>query len=282
MEPDAAYADLDVDVHLGSAVTSVDTHTTRVLLADGTDVDYTRLVLASGSAPRRLGAPGEQLEGISSYRTLDDALRVREAAASAGRAVIIGAGFIGMETAASLRTLGLDVTLIEPGDRLFAALGSPELSRSLEALYRERGVEVMLGNAVTEFHGSGRLDHVTTRAGKRVAAELAIVGVGVQPATGYLDGTGIALERGAVRVDEHFRTATPDVFAIGDLASFHDPVFGHRRLIQHWTMRAITASGSAAHSPAKPRPTIRSPTSSPRSSAPRSGSSVTSTEGTTS
>ena len=120
--------------------------------------------------------------------------------------LIVGAGFIGMETAASLRSLGLEVTVIEPGDRLFAALGHPELSSSLERLYRDRGVELVLGDVVTELNGDGgRLTHATTREGRRIQTGLAIVGIGVDPATQYLADAGIALERGAVVVDEHLQ-----------------------------------------------------------------------------
>src|SRR4051794_9694058 len=123
VEPATAYAELDVDVRLDASVTGVDTSTSTVRLAGGEAVGYDRLVLAGGSAPRKLGVPGDPLEGVSSYRPLDDALRVRDAARWAERALVVGAGFIGMETAASLRSLGLDVTVVEPGDRLFTALG---------------------------------------------------------------------------------------------------------------------------------------------------------------
>ena len=235
VEPATAYDELEVDVRLDTSVAAVDPSTATVVLAGGEEIGYDRLVLASGSTPRKLGIPGEHLEGVSSYRTLDDALRVRAAARSAGRALVVGAGFIGMESAASLRSLGLDVTLVEPGERLFAALGNPEVSSALAQLYRDQGVGLVLDDAVTELHGSEGLTHATTREGRRIEAGIAIVGIGVEPATEYLDGTGIARERGAVLVDEHLRTSDPDVFAIGDLANFYDPVIGRRHVIQHWT-----------------------------------------------
>lgn len=236
VEPETAYADLGVDVRLGTSVTSVDTQERRVKLAGGATIEYGRLILATGSIARSLGVPGEQLQGVHSYRTLDDAQAVREAAESARSALVIGAGFIGMETAASLRTRGLMVTLIDQGDALFAALKAPALSRSLERLYRDRGVDVILGDSIAEFRGRrGRVERAVTRTGREIRAGLAIVGVGVQPATDYLEGSNVALERGTVLVNERFETSVPDVYAVGDLANFHDPVFGHRRLIQHWT-----------------------------------------------
>jgi 3-phenylpropionate/trans-cinnamate dioxygenase ferredoxin reductase subunit len=230
-----AYAELDVEILRGATVTRVETRSRTVTLADGSAIEYGRLVLATGALPRPLGVAGEELEGVHSFRTLADATAVRGAAESAASAVVVGAGFIGMETAASLRRRGLQVTIVEPATGLFGALRAPVVSRSLEQLYRDRGVEVLLGDTVTEFHGSSRLERAVTREGREIPAELAIVGVGVRPSTGYLEGSGIAIENGAVLVNERFETNVPDVYAAGDVASFHDPVFGHRRLIQHWT-----------------------------------------------
>ncbi len=236
VEPESAYAELGVEVQLGTAVIAVDTQAKRVTSAGGNEIPYDRLVLASGSLPRPLDIPGEDLCGVHTYRTLDDAEAVRDAAGSTGRALVVGAGFIGMETAASLRRRGLEVSLIEPADTLFAALQSPSVSDELAQVYRERGITVVLGDSVTEFHGSdGRLASATTREGQTIVADLAIIGVGVQPSTGYLHGTGIERDRGSVVVDEHFRTSDPSVYAVGDLARFYDPLVGRRRLIQHWT-----------------------------------------------
>ena len=192
VDPTAAYAELEIDLRLEARVVAVDPSAGKVVLADGEELGYDRLVLATGSTPRRLGIPGEDLEGVFSYRTLDDALGVRAAAGAAGRVLIVGAGFIGMETAASLRSLGLEVTVIEPGERLFAALGHPGLSTSLEQLYRDRGVEILLGDVVTELHGEGSLTHATTREGRRIEAGLAIIGVGVDPSTQFLADARIA------------------------------------------------------------------------------------------
>ena len=236
VEPEATYAELDIDLRLGSEVAKLDERERTVTLADGSRLPYDRLVLASGSRPRSLGTPGEELAGVHRYRTLADATTVRAAAESARTALVIGCGFIGMETTASLRRRGLAVTQIDVADALYASLQAPPLSESLERLYREKGVEVILGDKVAEFRGSGgKLTGAVTDAGREVEAELAIVGVGVQPSTAYLDGSRVDLERGTVLVDERFATNVPGIWAVGDIANFHDPVFGHRRLIQHWT-----------------------------------------------
>ena len=236
VEPEGTYAELDIDLRLGCTVTGVEPGERTVSLAGGGSLPYDRLVLASGSLPRALGTPGETLEGVHTYRTLRNASDVRAAAESASSALVVGGGFIGMETTASLRRRGLAVTQVDLADDLYASLQAPELSKSLERLYRERGVEVILGDVVAEFHGSGgKLTGAVTKAGREVEAELAIVGVGVQPSTDYLEGSGVALERGTVLVDERFASSVPGIWAVGDIANFSDPIFGHRRLIQHWT-----------------------------------------------
>ena len=236
VEPEETYAELNIDLRLGCEVTGLTPGDQTVSLADGGSLTYDRLVLASGSLPRSLGTPGETLAGVHTYRTLRDASTVRAAAESVSSALVIGGGFIGMETTASLRRRGLAVTQVDRSDDLYASLQAPELSKSLERLYRERGVEVILGDVVAEFRGSGgKLTGAVTKAGREIEAELATVGVGVQPSTGYLEGSGVELEQGTVVVDERFASSVQGIWAVGDIASFSDPIFGHRRLIQHWT-----------------------------------------------
>lgn len=233
VEEEAFYAEHDVQLMLGTAVTSVDPADRVVVTADG-PLHYGKLLIATGAAPRRLRVPGADLEGVFSLRTVDDSRTIREAAASAERAAVVGAGFIGMEAAASVRALGLDVTLIHMGTGLFDLLGSQELSDQLLALYREQGVHVLLGEEVAAFGGDGRLEYVEAKSGLCVAADLAVVGVGVVPNTGLLEGSGIELDDGVV-VNERFETSAPGVWAAGDVASFYDPLFGRRRRIEHWS-----------------------------------------------
>jgi NADPH-dependent 2,4-dienoyl-CoA reductase/sulfur reductase-like enzyme len=149
-------------------------------------------------------------------------------------AVVVGSGFIGMEVAASLTELGLDVTLVSRDVDLFAQLRSPEISEHLVTLYRQRAVDVIRGDEVRALRGRSRLDTVELHSGRSLAAGLAVVGVGVQPAVSFLAGSGIVVDDGVV-VDERFETNVRDVHAVGDVARFFDPVFGRGRRIEHWS-----------------------------------------------
>ena len=284
VEPESRYAELGIDLRLGCEVTAVRPAEQRVELADGGSLAYDRLVLASGSLPRALGTPGETLDGVHTYRTLRDAKAVRAAAESASSALVIGGGFIGMETTASLRRRGLAVTQIDRSDGLYASLQAPALSRSLERLYRERGVEVdprRRGGRVPRQRGQAH-GRRHARRGERSRPEISIVGVGVQPSTRCLEGSGIELEEGTVVVDERFASSVPGIWAVGDVANFHDPIFGHRRLIQHWTNASHQGQRLGRLLAGEDTPTTRWRTSSRRSSAPSSACSAISTAATTS
>jgi NADPH-dependent 2,4-dienoyl-CoA reductase/sulfur reductase-like enzyme len=179
--------------------------------------------------------PGTALDGVYSLRTLDDSDRIRDAARDAARAVIVGGGFIGMEVAASLRQLGVEhVTLIHLGPGLFDQLRSPALSEQLLSLYRDNGVDVLLEHELARFGGDGRLEWVECTNGHCVAADIAVVGVGVVPNVDFLAGSGIAVDNGVV-VNDRFEANAPGVFAAGDAANFFDPLFGRQRRIEHWS-----------------------------------------------
>jgi len=232
-EDEAFYRDHDVEVLLETPVTGVDTVARRIATADGIH-GYDRLLIATGASPRRLRVPGAELEGMLGLRTLGDSDAIRAAAGAAERAVVVGGGFIGMEVAASLRQLGVEVTLIHRGSGLFDQLGSSELSEQLVTLYREHGVEVLLGEEVAGFGGPGILEHVEARSGLCVEADMAVVGVGVVPNVDFLADSGIELDNGVV-VSERFETNIGDVYAAGDVANFYDPLFLRRRRIEHWS-----------------------------------------------
>ena len=232
-EDEAFYRDRDVEVLLETAVTAVNV-STRTVTTDGGELAYGKLLLATGTTPRRLQVPGADLAGVYTLRTLEDSDAIREAARAAQRAVVVGGGFIGMEVAASLRQLGLGVTLIHMGHGLFDQLGSRELSEQLLALYREHGVDALLEEEVARFGGADALEYVEAKSGLCVEADMAVVGVGVVPNVDFLEASGLVVDNGVV-VNERFETAAPGVYAAGDVANFFDPLYGRRRRIEHWS-----------------------------------------------
>jgi NADPH-dependent 2,4-dienoyl-CoA reductase/sulfur reductase-like enzyme len=227
------YRDHDVEVLLETVATAVDTGS-HTVVTDANPFRYRKLLIATGAAPRRLEVPGAELDGVHALRTLRDSQAIRKAARSAERAVVVGGGFIGMEVAASLRHLGLAVTLIHLGRDLFDQFHSSELSDELAALYREHGVELLLEQEVAGFGGDDRLSYVETKSGLCVEAELVVVGVGVKPNVDFLADSGLALDNGVV-VNQRFQTQAAGVFAAGDVANFFDPLYGRQRRIEHWS-----------------------------------------------
>jgi 3-phenylpropionate/trans-cinnamate dioxygenase ferredoxin reductase subunit len=234
VQPEDWYAEHDVELRLETQVEGADLDARELRLADGSTLAFRRLVIASGATPRRLDVPGGDLEGVHTYRTMDDARAVRARAQSAARAVIVGTGFVGLETAASLRAVGVEVTLVGSGHALFGALEAPVFSEYLARVYADHGVELRLGESVEAFVGNGALTGARFAGGDEREAQLAIMGVGVDPTTDWLDGTGLEIDNGVV-VDERYATAVDGVSAIGDVAAFYDPVFDRRRRIEHWS-----------------------------------------------
>jgi NADPH-dependent 2,4-dienoyl-CoA reductase/sulfur reductase-like enzyme len=234
VENEAFYRDNDVEVVLETTVAAANPEARRVFTEKGSIFGYGKLLIATGATPRHLAVPGADLAGVFSLRTVADSAAIRDAAAASERAVVVGGGFIGSEVAASLRQLGLSVTLIHLGDGLFDQLGSEQVSEELGSLYRENGVELVLGDRVTAFRGGTGLAAVETKNGRAIEADLAVVGVGVVPAVEFLADSGLALHNGVV-VDERFQASAPDVHAVGDVANFFDPLFQRRRRIEHWS-----------------------------------------------
>ena len=233
VEPEAFYADHDVELLLGREATRIDPREQLVTADDGSGYRYSKLLIATGSVPRTLDVAGADLPGVFSLRTVEDSTAIREAAERVRDAVVVGSGFIGMEVAASLTDLGLDVTLVSRDTDLFAQLGSPEISEHLVSLYQQRGVHVIRGENVRAFHGRSRLDTVELQVGDPLGVGLAVVGVGVVPAVPPL-GDSIATDDGII-VNEAFQTSVPGVYAAGDVARFFDPIFGRTRRIEHWS-----------------------------------------------
>jgi NADPH-dependent 2,4-dienoyl-CoA reductase/sulfur reductase-like enzyme len=232
--PEEFYGEQDVDLRLETHVERVRPDEGVLELRGGERLPYERLVIVTGATPRLLGVPGEDLDRVFRLRTLANSATIREAAGSARRAVVVGGSFIGSEVAASLRTLGLEVTLVHRGTGLFDVLGSTDLSDHLSNLYSSRGVELVFGDEVAEFSGNGGLERVHTKGGRELEADLAVEGVGVTLNLGLLEGSGIEVGDGVI-VDERYESSAPGVFAAGDVANFPDPIAGRRRRIEHWS-----------------------------------------------
>ncbi len=230
---EADYAELRVTTVLGSAVTSLDAAASTATLDNGEVYSYEQALLATGGSPVRLPVPGADLAGVYYLRDAGDADAIGAAAKEAKRAVVVGAGFIGLETAASLRQMGLDVTVIEMAEAIWPRFADRNLAAHVQKLSEARGVAFLMGNPVEGFEGDGGSVSAVLAAGTSVACDLAVVGVGIRPNTELAAGAGLALDNGIV-VDEQMRTSAPNVFAAGDVANYPDPIFEKRRRVEHW------------------------------------------------
>lgn len=232
LKPREWYDENDITLRLGAAATSLDTAAQTVTLADGSVIGYDELVIATGLVPRRIPTLPD-LEGIRVLRTFDESMALREHASACQRAVIVGAGFIGCEVAASLRSLGVDVVLVEPQPTPLASVLGERIGELVARLHRAEGVDVRLGVGVAEVRGDERVDTVVLTDGTELAADLVVIGIGSRPATGWLEGSGIAVDNG-VLCDEAGRTSAPNVWALGDVASWRDAT-GHQARVEHWS-----------------------------------------------
>lgn len=232
LKPRDWYDEKDITLRLGQAATGIDTAAQTVTLADGTSLGYDELVIATGLVPRRIPSLPD-LDGIRVLRSFDECMALRTHASSAKKAVVVGAGFIGCEVAASLRGLGVDVVLVEPQPTPLASVLGEQIGALVTRLHRDEGVDVRTGIGVAEVHGQGHVDTVVLTDGTEVPADLVVVGIGSHPATDWLDGSGIEVDNGVV-CDESGRTSAPHVWALGDVASWRDAA-GHQVRVEHWS-----------------------------------------------
>src|SRR6185436_4293874 len=225
--------DLDVDWVLGTPATALDAASRTLTLADGSTVEADGIVLATGSTPRRL--PNQpDLDGVLMLRTLDDALALRARLAALPRIVVIGAGFIGAEVAATCRERGLDVTVLEALPQPMVRGLGPELGAVIADMHRDHGVDLRTGVQVDAIEGDTRVDRVRLGDGSTVAADVVVVGVGVAPDTAWLEGSGLALDNGVV-CDAACRAA-PGIVAAGDITRWPNALFDDELMrLEHWT-----------------------------------------------
>ncbi|WP_405984108.1 NAD(P)/FAD-dependent oxidoreductase [Streptomyces sp. NBC_00872] len=244
---------LDLDLRLGETAEAADTIARKVVVGGGL-IEYDALVVATGARPRRL--PGsEGVRGVHHLRTLEDALALKAHLAPGRRLIVVGAGFIGAEAASTARGLGVEVTMIEPGPVPLAGALGPLVGRMLADVHRDHGVALRTGTAVDSvLSGGGRATGVRLADGTEVNGDAVVVGIGARPNTEWLRGSGLPLSDGLV-CDEYCRAA-PSVYGVGDVARWHNALFGGLMRVEHRTNAAEAGLAVARNllRPAEPRP----------------------------
>lgn len=241
---ESCYDYYDIELRLATAVEAVDSSNAEVVLAGGERLRYDALLLATGARPRRLTLPGADLAGLHELRTLADCDALRERLQPGASVVVIGAGWIGSEFAASARHKGLDVTILDPLSVPLERVLGPEVGAIYRDLHAEHGVRMLMGHGVAAFEGDGRVSAVRTDDGERVACDFVVVGVGVTPRVEFAQRAGIEVADGIV-VDEYLQTSRPGVFAAGDVARAHHPLWHCSIRVEHWA-NALNQGPAAA------------------------------------
>ena len=238
------YEGAGIELRPDQQVTAIDRHGGAVVLAGGERLPFDVLLLATGSAPRALGVPGAELDGVVALRTVADADRLRERLIAASSVVVVGGGWIGAEVAAVARQLGREVTLVHPGPAPLHKVLGPEVAEVYRRVHAGHGVRLVGEQRVTGLRGTGAVEAVETDRGTVVPADLVVVGVGARPRTELAEGAGLAVDDGVV-VDATLRTDDPRVFAAGDVARAWHPVLGRSLRVEHWA-NALNQGPAAA------------------------------------
>jgi apoptosis-inducing factor 3 len=231
LRPREYYPERGIDLRLGSRVSSLDLSGRRVHLEDGGTVAFGALLIATGADPVRLEIPGAEPSRVHTLRTFADSRAIVAAAAPGARALVVGASFIGLEVAASLRARGLEAHVVAPDREPLERVLGPEVGRFIRGLHEARGVVFHLGRTVRGMEGR----RATLSDGLALEADLVVLGVGVRPAVSLAERSGLAADRG-VAVDATLETGAPDVFAAGDIARWPDPHSGERIRVEHWVV----------------------------------------------
>jgi 3-phenylpropionate/trans-cinnamate dioxygenase ferredoxin reductase subunit len=231
--PDAYYADQAIDLRLGVRATALDPASQTVTLDAGESLRYDKLLIATGSQLRHLSLPGGDLDGVFYLRTLQDARLLAAQLQRINRVVVIGAGFIGSEVAASARTIGREVTVLEGAPvPLERALGT-QMGEVCADIHRDHGVEIRTSAKVQEFRGGKQVEQVVLAGGETIPCDAVVVGVGVMPVVDWLAGSGVAIDNGVV-VNEYAEASVSNVYAAGDVASWWHPVLEERLRVEHF------------------------------------------------
>ncbi len=243
VRPAGWYEEHDIDCLGESSVVAVDAAAHTVILGSGQELDYQKILIATGGRNRRLEIPGAELSGIHYLRTVAECDAIKREAVANRRAVVVGMGFIGCELAASLTQLGVHVTAVFPGRVPLERVLGAEIGAVIGAIHRANGVALLAGGQIAAFEGTERLEAVVTANGDRVACDFAVAGIGIDPDVPTVAGPSIAQANGVV-VDELCRTSAADVYAAGDVANHLHPVFGRVR-VEHFNNAEKQGSAAA-------------------------------------
>jgi NADPH-dependent 2,4-dienoyl-CoA reductase/sulfur reductase-like enzyme/nitrite reductase/ring-hydroxylating ferredoxin subunit len=241
LKDEAFYRDNRIALRTATTVAAVDARARRVVLEDGSSLGYDRLLLATGASPIRLPAPGLDRANVLLLRSLGDADRVIAAAEKAKTVAVVGASFIGLEVAGSLRTRGLAVHVIAPETLPFESKLGAQVGGFVQRLHEDHGVQFHLGRTVKGFDGA----RLTLDDGATVTADLVVVGVGVRPSLALAEAAGLTIDKGVV-VDAHFRTSDAAIFAAGDIARYPEPATGALIRVEHWVVAQRQGQVAAA------------------------------------
>jgi 3-phenylpropionate/trans-cinnamate dioxygenase ferredoxin reductase subunit len=245
VHPPEWYPDHEVDLRVNTTVTALDRPAHQLVTSDGNRWRYDKLLLTTGATPRRLPVPGDDLGGVHYLRSLDDSDRLRTALRPGARVVIIGAGWIGLETAAAARTAGAEVTVLEHAELPLLGVLGPQLARVFADLHIDHGVDLRCGVSVTAIRPATGDPSTAASAlladGTELTADLVVVGVGVTPNVELARSCGLDIDNG-ILVDSHLRTRDHDILAAGDVANAYHPLLGRRLRVEHWA--------NALHQPA--------------------------------
>ncbi|HEX9553808.1 MAG TPA: FAD-dependent oxidoreductase [Streptosporangiaceae bacterium] len=235
VQPREWYGEHDVDLRLGTRVTDLDPAAREIVLAGGQRIGYSRLLLATGSSPRRLSVPGADLGGVLYLRYVGDSDRIKAAFENAPRVAVIGAGWIGLETAAAARAAGAEVTVLEMAELPLLRVLGREVAQVFARLHDQNGVDLRCGVQVAEITagGQGTAGGVRLADGTQIDADVVIAGIGITPNVELAAAAGLAVDNGVV-TDERLRTSDPDVFAAGDVANAFHPLLGKHIRVEHW------------------------------------------------